>query len=261
MIESKYRALLASIAASERRGVDWAAEIEAALAEPTLKAYDKDKCLACGGYHGCSQLPCPEYLPIGADKPIHAVRTDVGKQVVSRPPVQAEPVGSLHISHFRDNPAMENVDFQLIADLKPGSYQLYLHPPAAQVASCSNCERCQESLNALEESAVFEATFEGYKAFVRDNKASSIAGRRVNQPSNMFRVWLHFRAQVAGPTQEAYDAATKALWEHRAANAELVDELEGLRECFIAAAGDKSPFCKLALAPVDAALAKYKGEL
>ena len=51
---------------------------------------------------------------------------------LAEPPVRAEPVGSLHISHFRDNPAMENVDFQLIADLKPGSYQLYLHPPAAQ---------------------------------------------------------------------------------------------------------------------------------
>ena len=28
---------------------------------------------------------------------------------------------------------------------------LYLHPPAAQVATCSNCERCQESLNALDD--------------------------------------------------------------------------------------------------------------
>lgn len=38
MSESKYRALLASIAASESRGVDWAAEIEAALAEPPVQA-------------------------------------------------------------------------------------------------------------------------------------------------------------------------------------------------------------------------------
>lgn len=38
MSESKYRALLASIAASEGRGVDWAAEIEAALAEPPVQA-------------------------------------------------------------------------------------------------------------------------------------------------------------------------------------------------------------------------------
>jgi ssDNA-binding Zn-finger/Zn-ribbon topoisomerase 1 len=41
--------------------------------------------------------------------------------------------GTLHISHFRENPAMANVDFQLIADLPPGSYNLYTHP-ADQVA-------------------------------------------------------------------------------------------------------------------------------
>ena len=149
--EQKYRALLVEI----QETVDPLANynlwcrVQQALAEPTLKAYDKDKCLACGGYHGCSQLPCPEYLPIGADKPIHAVRTDVGKQVVSRPPVQAEPVG---IGHCRKcGYSGPNAIHKRPKDGIKCDYMVALYPPAAQASSCSNCERCQESLNALDD--------------------------------------------------------------------------------------------------------------
>jgi hypothetical protein len=43
------------------------------------------------------------------------------------------------------------------------------------------------------EKGEFEAAFPGYKAMLRDNKASTSSGYHVEQPSNMFKVWLHLR--------------------------------------------------------------------
>ena len=77
---------------------------------------------------------------------------DTAAELLAEPPVQAEPVGVWLKS---SNP--EYKDMAVIgnpADIYAGVYDtkipLYLHPPAAQVSTCSNCERCQESLNALD---------------------------------------------------------------------------------------------------------------
>lgn len=45
-----------------------------------------------------------------------------------------------------------------------------------------------------------------------------------------------------------------------AAAPDLLEALIKFREAFVVAAGDKSPFCKFALVPVDAAIAKARGE-
>lgn len=44
-----------------------------------------------------------------------------------------------------------------------------------------------------------------------------------------------------------------------AAAPELLEALEKLRQAFVIAAGDESPFCKFALDPVDAVIAKARG--
>lgn len=41
---------------------------------------------------------------------------------------------------------------------------------------------------------------------------------------------------------------------------DLLEALVKFREAFVIAAGDKSPYCKFALEPVDAAIAKARGE-
>ena len=41
-----------------------------------------------------------------------------------------EAVATVTISHFRQDPTMENVDFQLDAKLPCGTHKLYLAPPA-----------------------------------------------------------------------------------------------------------------------------------
>lgn len=75
---------------------------------------------------------------------------------LAEPPVQAEPTAWLvtdwlvteHASEFNDY----RTKYRAVLDKpKHGGRSLYLHPPVAQVATCSNCERCQESLNALDD--------------------------------------------------------------------------------------------------------------
>lgn len=56
------------------------------------------------------------------------------------------------------------------------------------------------------------------------------------------------------------DALQSKLNDRRETVCRLLSELEKFRECFVIAVGDKSPFCRCALEPVDAALATYKGE-
>lgn len=46
-----------------------------------------------------------------------------------------------------------------------------------------------------------------------------------------------------------------------AAAPDLLEAIVKFREAFVIAAGDKSPFCKFALEPVDAAIAKARGEV
>lgn len=47
------------------------------------------------------------------------------------------------------------------------------------------------------EAAAFEAAFPGYKAMIHNSTASRAAGKVVLKPSNMFRVWQHFRCSAA----------------------------------------------------------------
>lgn len=47
------------------------------------------------------------------------------------------------------------------------------------------------------EAAAFEAAFPGYKAMTHNSTASRAAGKVVLKPSNMFRVWQHFRFSAA----------------------------------------------------------------
>ena len=42
---------------------------------------------------------------------------------------QQEPVGVVNVEHFRGQKSMENVDFQLMADLPPGQHFVYTSPP------------------------------------------------------------------------------------------------------------------------------------
>ena len=44
---------------------------------------------------------------------------------------EVEPVGYLNVEHFRDDPNMQNVDYEHIgAVMKPGRHRLFTHPPA-----------------------------------------------------------------------------------------------------------------------------------
>ncbi len=81
------------------------------------------------------------------DQPVY----DAIKAALAEPvqPVQAEPVAWLvteHASEFNDY----RTKYRAVFDKpKHGGRSLYLHPPAVRASSYSNCERCQESLNAL----------------------------------------------------------------------------------------------------------------
>jgi len=68
-------------------------------------------------------------------------------------PQQAEPVAHVTVEHFRGDPAMRNIDCDLVADLPPGTHALYLHPPAAEVQRLRDAleyliEKCGESDDA-----------------------------------------------------------------------------------------------------------------
>jgi len=75
-----------------------------------------------------------------------------------------------------------------------------------------------------QEIEAFEAAFNGYSATVRDNKLSAIYGCEHRKPSNMFRVWLFLRAQLAMAT----DAADKGD-EARLKAGEMQAEIERLK--------------------------------
>ena len=52
----------------------------------------------------------------------------------SRQALDCEVVGNLTVEHFKNNPAMQNVDYEHAGDvLKPGRYKLYTHPASADV--------------------------------------------------------------------------------------------------------------------------------
>ena len=66
---------------------------------------------------------------------IAAVRTSTItaiKEALAQP--QQEPVGVVNVEHFRGQKSMENVDFQLMADLPPGQHLVYTFPPQPPVA-------------------------------------------------------------------------------------------------------------------------------
>lgn len=100
-----------------------------------------------------------KWMTAGSQEPVNGIYGraywqvwQASREALAEPPVQAEPVGVWLKS---SNP--EYKDMAVIgnpADIYAGVYDtkipLYLHPPAAQVSTCSNCERCQESLNALD---------------------------------------------------------------------------------------------------------------
>lgn len=130
--------LQATVDGLDRQNDYLADEISALKAQPSgvVEELIKRAADVVEGLHG---EDLPGAIPVRIQK-LKAALESLNSSPVSAPTYRAytttpgEAVaGTLHISHFRDNPAMENVDFQLIADLKPGSYKLYTHP-ADQVA-------------------------------------------------------------------------------------------------------------------------------
>jgi hypothetical protein len=62
------------------------------------------------------------------------------------PVQQQEPIGTLHISHFRQDPSMENFDLQLTTDMPQGSHKLYLHPAPADALDAARYRWLRERL-------------------------------------------------------------------------------------------------------------------
>lgn len=71
----------------------------------------------------------------------------------------------------------------------------------------------QQAASVGGEREAFEVAFPGFKAMVEDAKASRAAGRRVEQPSNMFRVWLHCRAALSPAGGGVVEPARKHSYE------------------------------------------------
>lgn len=101
------------------------------------------------GYALVPVEPTPEMLQAGADEPLAGEADEdapedyraVYKAMLAAAPQPAEkarqaerqePVGTITVQHFRNNPAYENVELQLTADLCVGTHSIYTTPQPDQ---------------------------------------------------------------------------------------------------------------------------------
>lgn len=92
-----------------------------------------------------------------------------------------------------------------IAELELAIADFWGQLPAGFILRVDRLAALKQPSAGADERAAFEAAFLGYKAMLTDSKASRAAGHHVEQPSNMFRVWLHLRAQARASLSASRD--------------------------------------------------------
>ena len=124
---------------------------------------------------------------------------------------QQKPIG--YRCWFNKEPKNIMVEWgkSLPSDMNPSATYQELYAAPVSEAKAQGVVILDESKEAAE----FESQFQGYKAFMRDSRASEAAGKYVCQRSHMFKVWMHFRAMLAAaPSAPAADAGLVDMYRH-----------------------------------------------